>query len=51
MSNNNSGEMPLGQKILESPFLLLALGILTMFVFYTIWGFIEVYNLPQSTLP
>ena len=39
------------QKLLESPFLLLAAGLIVMFVFYTLWGWLEIYNLPRSTLP
>jgi len=48
---SNQQEVPLGQKFADSPFLLLFAGILTMFVFYTIWGVIEVMSLPQATLP
>lgn len=42
---------PLGQRIADSPFLLLAAGLVTMFVFYTIWGLYEVMSLPQAPLP
>ena len=42
---------PFGQRLCDSPFLLLALGILVMAVFYTIWGLIEILSLPQATLP
>ena len=43
--------IPLGQRLLDSPFLLLALGLVVMFGFYTIWGTIEILGLPQATLP
>ena len=43
--------VPFGQRLCDSPFLLLALGILVMAVFYSIWGLIEVLSLPQATLP
>lgn len=43
--------IPLGQRLLENPFLLLAAGIVTMFAFYTLWGMIEIYSLPQAPLP
>lgn len=49
MSTNQ--EVPLGQRLCDSPFLLLIAGIAVMFAFYTIWGLIEVLNLPQATLP
>ena len=43
--------IPLGQRIMDKPFLLLGLGLLVMFGFYTIWGVLEVMWLPQATLP
>ena len=43
--------LPLGQRLLDSPFLLLAAGMLVMFVFYTLWGLIEIASLPQGKLP
>lgn len=44
-------KIPWGQKLYERPFLLLVLGLIVMFSFYTIWGLIEIYTLPQATLP
>ena len=44
-------EIPLGQKLFNRPFLLLVFGLAVMFVFYTIWGMVEIMNLPQATLP
>jgi hypothetical protein len=43
--------IPLGQRIMDRPFLLLGLGLSVMFGFYTIWGILEVMWLPQATLP
>lgn len=43
--------IPLGQRLYERPFLLLAAGMVTMLVFYTFWGLIELALLPQATLP
>lgn len=43
--------VPLGQRIFDSPFLLLVVGFLTTAVFYTLWGLIEILTLPQATLP
>ena len=46
-----SSEVPLGQKLYDRPFLLLAAGLAVMFGFYTLWGLFEVLSLPQATLP
>ena len=43
--------IPLGQRIFDSPFLLLVAGFLTTAIFYSLWGLIEILTLPQSTLP
>lgn len=44
-------EIPLGQRLYDKPYLLLGLGLLVMFGFYTIWGVYEVLSLPEATLP
>ena len=56
MSDNNGGEsrtqsadqepVPLMQRVLDNPFLLLVLGILVPTVFYIIWGVIEITQIP-----
>ena len=43
--------IPVGQRLFDRPFLLLAAGLLVMFVFYTGWGMWEILTLPQGTLP
>jgi len=43
--------VPLGQRLFERPFLLLAAGLLVMFLFYTGWGMYEILTLPQGKLP
>jgi hypothetical protein len=43
--------VPLGQRLYDSPFLLLAAGIIIMVVFYTGWGIWEVLSLPPAPLP
>jgi hypothetical protein len=48
---NDQKEIPSGQKLLDSPFKLLFLGMVVMLVFYTIWGFFEVTNLTKAPLP
>ena len=42
---------PLGQRLLDRPFLLLAAGLAVMFGFYTIWGLVEILRLPRAPLP
>lgn len=44
-------DIPRGQRLFDNPFLLLLLGLVVMFVFYTGWGMIEILSLPQATLP
>jgi hypothetical protein len=47
----DSEEPPLGQRLFDNVFLLLAAGILVMVVLYTGWGLWEVLTLPPATLP
>lgn len=44
-------EIPLGQRLLDQPFLLLAAGLIVMFGFYTLWGLYEIWSLPTAPLP
>lgn len=46
-----SGRPPLGQRLYDSPFLLLIAGIVVMVLFYTGWGLWEVATLPPAPLP
>ncbi len=50
-TKSSSGEVPLGQRLFDRPFLLLLFGLLVMFGFYTLWGLIEVLSLPPAALP
>ena len=43
--------IPLGQRLLDRPFLLLAACLVVMFVFYTGWGMIEIASLTPAPLP
>ena len=43
--------VPLGQRLFDRPFLLLAAGLLVMFLFYTGWGMLEILSLPAGKLP
>lgn len=51
MNKDNKDQIPTGQKYFDNPWLLLLAGLVVMFVFYTIWGMIEIMTLPQATLP
>ena len=46
-----SEPIPLGQRLFDNVFLLMALGILIMVVLYTGWGMWEILTLPKATLP
>jgi hypothetical protein len=43
--------VPLGQRLLDRPFLLLLAGLRVMFGFYTCWGLYEIWSLPRAVLP
>jgi hypothetical protein len=43
--------VPIGQRLLDRPFLLLLAGLVVMFGFYTLWGLYEILTLPRATLP
>ncbi|MBZ0112208.1 MAG: hypothetical protein K8J08_07100 [Thermoanaerobaculia bacterium] len=43
--------IPLGQRLFDSPFLLLWSGLLVMFLFYTGWGLWEIFSLTDAPLP
>jgi hypothetical protein len=46
-----SQPVPLGQRLLDSPFLLLLAGLVIMFIVYTGWGLMEILTLPKGLLP
>ncbi|NCF51835.1 hypothetical protein GWP57_09510 [Gammaproteobacteria bacterium] len=48
VSPDPSGQdsIPLMQRVLDNPFLLLVLGIAVPAVFYIIWGIIEITQIP-----
>ena len=52
-SPDDAGEtnIPLGQRLFDNVFLLMAAGILVMVLFYTGWGLWEVLTLDRSPLP
>ena len=51
MTEPPNEKIPLGQRLYDSPFLLLVAGIVVMAVFFTGWGLYEILTLPPSRLP
>jgi len=43
--------IPLGQRLFDNVFLLLAAGLVVMLVLYTGWGLWEIMSLPIAPLP
>lgn len=51
MNPETRERVPLGQRLLDNPFLLLLLGIVIMILFYTGWGLLEIRSLTPAPLP
>lgn len=47
-SGPGSERVPVMQKILDNPFLLLFLGVVFPAVFYIIWGVMEIVTIPLA---
>ncbi len=43
---SNSGQVPMMQKLLDNPFLLLFLGVASPAVLYLLWGIMEIVTVP-----
>jgi len=50
-SQESVGPVPLGQRLFDNMYLLLALGLIVMLVVFTGWGMWEILSMPQGTLP
>ena len=46
LDNSGNESIPMMQRLLDNPFLLLLLGVLVPAVFYIIWGVIEITQIP-----
>ena len=46
VDSKEEGPVPVMQRILDNPFLLLFIGVVVPAVSYTIWGIMEVAQLP-----
>ena len=51
MKGQEEERIPLGQRLLDRPLLLLFSGVVVMVLFYTLWGLWEILKLPSATLP
>ncbi|MCG8468351.1 MAG: hypothetical protein MJB57_09110 [Gemmatimonadetes bacterium] len=49
--DDDTRDVPLGQRLFDRPFLLLAFGMAVMVVFFTLWGLWEITSLPTAPLP
>ena len=45
--DTESGEVPMMQKLLDNPFLLLFLGVASPALIYLVWGIMEIVTLPS----
>ena len=43
--------VPLGQRLFDNMYLLLALGVFVMLTVFTAWGLWEILSMPRGTLP
>ncbi|MGL4563865.1 MAG: hypothetical protein ACRCVD_01110 [Halioglobus sp.] len=43
---SNSGQVPMMQKLLDNPFLLLFLGVASPALLYLLWGIMEIVTVP-----
>jgi hypothetical protein len=50
-TSHDDEQIPLGQRLFDRPFLLLGVGLVVMFGFYTGWGLYEILSLPKAPLP
>lgn len=48
---NDETKKPLLQRVLDNPWLLLALGVLIPLLSYTAWGWIEITRVQPALLP
>ncbi len=45
---NDDQKVPLMQRLLDNPFLLLFLGVMIPMVVYTLWGVIDILTIPSA---
>lgn len=47
-SGSRGNDIPVMQRVLDNPFLLLFLGVVVPTVFYILWGIMEVVSIPLA---
>lgn len=47
-SHDDNEKVPLMQRLLDNPFLLLFLGVLVPMLLYTLWGVIDILTIPAA---
>jgi hypothetical protein len=50
-TSSSDEPVPLGQRLFDNTFLLLAAGLFVMLLLYTGWGLWEISSLPTASLP
>lgn len=48
INNPEDQRVPVMQRLLDNPFLLLAIGVVVPAVFYIIWGVMEIVSIPVA---
>ena len=46
--NTANPEIPVMQRVLDNPFLLLFIGVVVPTVFYILWGIMEIVSIPLA---
>ncbi|NQV47322.1 MAG: hypothetical protein HQ504_06010 [Rhodospirillaceae bacterium] len=46
--SRGDGSIPLMQQLLDSPILLLIIGVASPAIFYTLWGVMEIISIPLA---
>lgn len=49
--NDDSPRIPWIQRLMDNPWILLALGVLVPFLSYTAWGWLEIIFMAPAKLP
>ena len=44
--SDDNGEVPMMQKLLDNPFLLLFIGVASPSLLYLVWGLAEIFTIP-----
>ncbi|MBK6728430.1 MAG: hypothetical protein IPG63_14540 [Xanthomonadales bacterium] len=48
MSHDDNEPVPMMQKLLDNPFLLLFIGVMVPMVVYTVWGVYDILTIPLA---